>query len=81
MTALEANMLVTHIQKLEKENQELKSQVIDFKSITRFELINHTGGDISVIQKQGRVLVLFPCPVVEASVQDENKTLKIFLTK
>lgn len=74
-------MLVTHIQKLEKENQELRSQAIDFKSITRFELINHTGGDISVSSGKGRVVVLFPCPVIEASVQDEGKTLKIFLTR
>lgn len=79
MTPQEAEMLVRHIQKLEEENQRLKS-LSDFSNINRFELINHTGGDIPVSQGRGRIVVLFPCPIIEFSIQDEGRTLKIFIT-
>lgn len=43
------------------------------KSITRFEVIDHTS------KKQGRIVVEYDVDV-ELSLQDDNKTLKVFLT-
>ena len=43
------------------------------KSITRFEVIDHTS------KKQGRIVVEYKVNV-ELSLQDENRTLKVFLT-
>lgn len=43
------------------------------KSITRFEVIDHTS------KKRGRIVVEYNVNV-ELSLQDDNKTLKVFLT-
>jgi len=43
------------------------------KSITRFEVIDHTS------KKRGRIVVEYNVNV-ELSLQDENRTLKVFLT-
>jgi len=43
------------------------------KSITRFEVIDHTK------KKRGRIVVEYNVNV-ELSLQDDNKTLKVFLT-
>lgn len=43
------------------------------KSITRFEVIDHTS------KKGGRIVVEYNVNV-EISLQDDNKTLKVFLT-
>jgi len=53
----------------------IKQEVIDIvtKEITRFEVIDHTK------KKQGRIVVEYDVNV-ELSLQDENKTLKVFLT-
>ena len=52
-------------------NQELMD--IMTKSITRFEVIDHTS------KKGGRIVVEYNVNV-ELSLQDDNKTLKVFLT-
>jgi hypothetical protein len=54
-----------------KENQELFDIIT--KSITRFEVIDHTS------KKRGRIVVEYNVKV-ELSLQDGNKTLKVFLT-
>jgi hypothetical protein len=53
----------------------IKQEVIDIvtKEITRFEVIDHTS------KKRGRIVVEYNVNV-ELSLQDENKTLKVFLT-
>lgn len=43
------------------------------KSITRFEVIDHTA------KKRGRIVVEYNVNV-ELSLQDESRTLKVFLT-
>lgn len=52
-------------------NQDLMD--IMTKSITRFEVIDHTS------KKGGRIVVEYNVNV-ELSLQDDNKTLKVFLT-
>jgi hypothetical protein len=54
-----------------KANQEVLD--ITTKSVTRFEVIDHTS------KKRGRIVVEYNVNV-ELSLQDENKTLKVFLT-
>jgi hypothetical protein len=54
-----------------KANQEVLD--ITTKSVTRFEVIDHTK------KKQGRIVVEYNVNV-ELSLQDENRTLKVFLT-
>jgi hypothetical protein len=54
-----------------KANQEVLD--ITTKSVTRFEVIDHTS------KKGGRIVVEYNVNV-ELSLQDENKTLKVFLT-
>ena len=54
-----------------KANQEVLD--ITTKSVTRFEVIDHTK------KKGGRIVVEYNVNV-ELSLQDENKTLKVFLT-
>ena len=61
---------------IEKLNELLKvekEQTLNTDSVTRFEVIDHTK------QKLGRVLVKYDTNV-ELSFQDDNKTLKVFLT-
>jgi len=53
------------------KNQDLIDLIT--KTITRFEVIDHTK------KKQGRIVVEYDVNV-ELSLQDENKTLKVFLT-
>lgn len=43
------------------------------KKVTRFEVIDHTS------KKQGRIVVEYQVNV-ELSLQDDNRTLKVFLT-
>lgn len=52
-------------------NQDLIDMIT--KSITRFEVIDHTS------KQKGRVVVEYNVNV-ELSLQDDNKTLKVFLT-
>lgn len=52
-------------------NQDLLDMMT--KSITRFEVIDHTS------KKQGRIVVEYDVNV-ELSLQDDCKTLKVFLT-
>jgi hypothetical protein len=54
-----------------KANQEVLD--ITTKSVTRFEVIDHTK------KKQGHIVVEYNVNV-ELSLQDENRTLKVFLT-
>jgi hypothetical protein len=54
-----------------KANQEVLD--ITTKSVTRFEVIDHTA------KKRGRIVVEYNVNV-ELSLQDENRTLKVFLT-
>ena len=54
----------------QKSPNELMDKNIDFSSITRFE----------VIDKNGRAVVYYNVKV-EPSVQDEGRTLKIFITE
>jgi hypothetical protein len=54
-----------------KANQEVLD--ITTKSVTRFEVIDHTK------KKAGRIVVEYNVNV-ELSLQDENRTLKVFLT-
>ena len=54
-----------------KANQEVLD--ITTKSVTRFEVIDHTS------KKRGRIVVEYNINV-ELSLQDENRTLKVFLT-
>ncbi len=54
-----------------KANQEVLD--ITTKSVTRFEVIDHTK------KKVGRIVVEYNVNV-ELSLQDENRTLKVFLT-
>jgi hypothetical protein len=54
-----------------KANQEVLD--ITTKSVTRFEVIDHTS------KKRGRIVVEYNVNV-ELSLQDENRTLKVFLT-
>ena len=54
-----------------KANQEVLDIVT--KQITRFEVIDHTK------KKGGRIVVEYNVNV-ELSLQDENRTLKVFLT-
>jgi hypothetical protein len=53
----------------------IKQDLLDIvtKEITRFEVIDHTK------KKQGRIVVEYNVNV-ELSLQDENRTLKVFLT-
>ncbi len=53
----------------------IKQDLLDIvtKEITRFEVIDHTKN------KQGRIVVEYNINV-ELSLQDENRTLKVFLT-
>jgi hypothetical protein len=53
----------------------IKQDLLDIvtKQITRFEVIDHTK------KKRGRIVVEYNVNV-ELSLQDENKTLKVFLT-
>ena len=53
----------------------IKQDLLDIvtKEITRFEVIDHTR------KKQGRIVVEYNINV-ELSLQDENRTLKVFLT-
>jgi hypothetical protein len=53
------------------KNQDLIDLIT--KTITRFEVIDHTK------KKQGRIVVEYDVNV-ELSLQDENRTLKVFLT-
>ena len=53
------------------KNQDLLDMIT--KSITRFEVIDHTS------KKQGRIVVEYDVNV-ELSLQDDCKTLKVFLT-
>lgn len=52
-------------------NQDLIDMIT--KSITRFEVIDHTS------KQKGRVVVEYNVNV-ELSLQDDNRTLKVFLT-
>jgi hypothetical protein len=54
-----------------KANQEVLD--VTTKSVTRFEVIDHTS------KKRGRIVVEYNVNV-ELSLQDENRTLKVFLT-
>ena len=54
-----------------KANQEVLD--VTTKSVTRFEVIDHTS------KKRGRIVVEYNINV-ELSLQDENRTLKVFLT-
>jgi len=54
-----------------KANQEVLD--ITTKSVTRFEVIDHTS------KNRGRIVVEYNVNV-ELSLQDENRTLKVFLT-
>jgi hypothetical protein len=54
-----------------KANQEVLD--ITTKSVTRFEVIDHTS------KKRGRIVVEYNVNV-ELSLQDENRTLKVFFT-
>jgi hypothetical protein len=53
------------------KDQDLLEMIL--KGVTRFEVIDHSS------KKRGRIVVEYGVKV-EASVQDEGKTLKIFLT-
>ncbi len=53
------------------KNQDLMDLIT--KTITRFEVIDHTS------KKQGRIVVEYNVNV-ELSLQDDNRTLKVFLT-
>lgn len=46
---------------------------METKKITRFEVIDHTS------ELQGRILVKYGVKV-EISIQDDGKTMKVFLT-
>lgn len=48
----------------------------DLSKVTRFEVIDHTHTDP---ESNGRILVRYGVKV-EADLQDDGKTLKIFLT-
>jgi hypothetical protein len=52
-------------------NQDLIDTIT--KSITRFEVIDHTS------KQKGRIVVEYKVNV-ELSLQDDNRTLKVFLT-
>ena len=60
---------------MEKEQQKL-----DFKNITRLEVINHASNKVAI----GRVLTLYKnnkdFTIIEATLQDKDKTLKIFIS-
>jgi hypothetical protein len=56
---------------LELEKEELVG--VATESVTRFEVIDHTS------KKRGRIVVEYNVNV-ELSLQDENRTLKVFLT-
>jgi hypothetical protein len=49
--------------------------MIDTFKVTRVEVINHQDNPI------GRVYTKYDCQNVELQLQDDNKTLKIFITK
>jgi hypothetical protein len=59
---------------------EYRQQEIDLKDVTRLEVINHASNYLKV----GRVLTLYKSDkdftVVEASFQDQDRTLKIFIS-
>lgn len=59
---------------------EYKQQEIDLKDVTRLEVINHASNYLKV----GRVLTLYKSDkdftVVDASIQDQDRTLKIFIS-
>ena len=57
----------------EQAKQIEKEQSTKDQHVTRFEVIDHSG------DKPGRVLVKYGVNV-EMSIQDDDKTLKIFLT-
>jgi len=49
--------------------------MIDTSKVTRIEVINHQDNPI------GRVYTKYDCQNVELQLQDDNRTLKIFITK
>lgn len=51
--------------------------MVDLSKVTRFEVIDHTHTDPAA---EGRILVRYGVKV-EVDLQDDGKTLKIFLTK
>lgn len=53
------------------KDQDLLEMIL--KGVTRFEVIDHSS------KKRGRIVVEYGV-AVEASIQDEGRTLKIFLT-
>ena len=56
-----------------------KQQQLDFTNITRLEVINHASNRHSI----GRILTMYETKdftAVEAEFQDENRTLKIFIS-
>jgi hypothetical protein len=61
-------------------NMEKQQQQLDLTNITRLEVINHATNKFAV----GRVLTLYKnnkdFTVVEASFQDKDRTLKIFIS-
>ena len=56
-----------------------KQQQLDLTNITRLEVINHASNRHSI----GRILTMYETKdftVVDAQFQDENRTLKIFIS-
>lgn len=60
-------------QALEMEKHQIENAYDHLKSVTRFEVIDHTS------DAKGRCYVAKDCQI-EMSLQDDNKTLKIFVT-
>lgn len=59
---------------------EYKQQEIDLKDVTRLEVFNHANNYLKV----GRVLTLYKSDkdfiIIDASLQDQDRTLKIFIS-
>jgi len=48
---------------------------MDTRRVTRVEVVNHQNAPV------GRVYAKYACDNVEAELQDDGKTLKIFISK
>lgn len=66
---------------MEEEKKEENKISIDLDKINRIELINHAENHL----EKGRILTLYEnmghFNKVEISIQDDNQTMKIFLSK
>jgi hypothetical protein len=59
-------------------NKEIQKHCVNTINVTRTEVIDHTK---TLEEGGGRVFVKHNCPKVELQLQDNNKTLKIFISK